>query len=169
MGNLRFSGRWNALHLHRFYHRFRSFSRAFPGPMWQTKAIMLIEIWERLRGYDKWVQTEAKVESSQVEETVHSTRYGIVYSYASGDILIWTDRQGEKQYADFSVPEDSPLYQLVGGETVTIRYDPAKPERFYFRELMKTRVHTLFQRTIASLIFIGIFLLLSWFSWVTRK
>jgi hypothetical protein len=87
MGNLRFSGRWNALHLHRFYHRFRSFSRAFPGPMWQTKAIMLIEIWERLRGYDKWVQTEAKVESSQVEETVHSTRYGIVYSYASGLIV----------------------------------------------------------------------------------
>jgi hypothetical protein len=31
-------------------------------------AIMLIEIWERLRGYDKWVQTEAKIESSNLEE-----------------------------------------------------------------------------------------------------
>jgi hypothetical protein len=26
--------------------------------------IMLIEIWERLRGYDKWIQTEATVQSS---------------------------------------------------------------------------------------------------------
>jgi hypothetical protein len=26
--------------------------------MWHPGAIMLIEIWERLRGYDKWIQTE---------------------------------------------------------------------------------------------------------------
>ncbi|MGP8224612.1 MAG: DUF3592 domain-containing protein [Terracidiphilus sp.] len=117
---------------------------------------MLIEIWERLRGYDKWIQTEAKIESSQDEETSHSTRYGTV-SYASADILTWTDRQGKKQYADFTVPEDSPLYQLVGDETVTIRYDPARPDRFYFRELFSTRVHTVVKTTIAILLFLVVF------------
>jgi hypothetical protein len=116
---------------------------------------MLIEIWERLRGYDKWVQTEAKIESSDVEKTAHSDRYGNVsYTWASGDLLAWTDRQGQKQYAEFTVPDDSPLYQLVGGETVTIRYDPARPDRFYFRELLRTRVHTVVQRILAAVAFL---------------
>lgn len=131
---------------------------------------MLIEIWERLRGYCKWVQVEATIESSNMEETPHFDQSGHVsYSYASSDNLVWTDRQGQRRSAYISIPDDSPLYQFIGGETVSIRYDPAKPDQFYFRDLMRTRLHTLFQRTIASLIFIGIFLLLSWLSWVTRK
>jgi hypothetical protein len=83
----------------------------------------LIEIWERLRGYDKWIEAQASIESSTVEETPVTDRSGqsIGFTYASGDMLAWTDQQGEKQYADFTVPDDSPLYQLVGGESVTIR------------------------------------------------
>jgi len=120
---------------------------------------MLIEIWERLRGYNKWIQTEATIESSNLEETPIADRYGriIDYSYASGDILTWTDHQGEKQYADFSVPDDSPIYQLVDGDTVTIRYNPAKPEEFYYRELLRTRVHTVVKTTIVTLLFLVIF------------
>jgi len=119
---------------------------------------MLIEIWERLRGYDKWVETAAKIESSEVEKTPITDRSGRVvdYSYDSGDMLTWTDRQGEKQYADFTVPDDSPLYQLVGGESVTIRYNPARPEQYYFRELLRTRVHTTFKATLLLLFLLAV-------------
>jgi hypothetical protein len=120
---------------------------------------MLIELWERLRGYDKWVQTEAKVESSDLEKTPVVDRYGKVvsYSYSSGDTLTWTDAAGEKQYADFTVPDDSPLYQLIGGETLTIRYDPAQPDRFYLRELLRTRIHTAVKTTLISLLCLIVF------------
>lgn len=120
---------------------------------------MLIEIWERLRGYDKWIETQASIESSNLEKTPIADRYGNVvdYSYASGDMLTWTDHQGEKQYGDFTVPDDSPLYQLVGGETVTIRYDPASPDRFYFRDLLRTKVHTAVKTTLVVLLFLIVF------------
>jgi hypothetical protein len=120
---------------------------------------MLIEIWERLRGYDKWVQTEAKIESSDVEKQPIRNRSGVVvdYAYSSGDTLSWTDASGEKQYAPFTVPDDSPLYQLVGGETVTIRYNPAKPDEFYYRELLRTRVHTAIKTTLGVLLFVALF------------
>jgi hypothetical protein len=125
------------------------------------KGIMLIEIWERLRGYDKWVETEAKIESSNLEKTPVEGRSGTVvsYLYASGDTLTWTDRQGEKQYADFTVPDDSPLYQFIGGETVTIRYDPAHPDRFYYRDLLRTRIHSAVKTTLILIFFGGLFLL----------
>ena len=123
-------------------------------------AIMLIEIWERLRGYDKWVQAEAKIESSDVNKTPVRDRGQVVgYSYSSGDTLTWTDASGEKQYATFSVPDDSPLYQLIGGESVTIRYNPANPEQYYFRELLRTRIHTAFKTALIVIFFGGIFAL----------
>jgi Protein of unknown function (DUF3592) len=117
---------------------------------------MLIEIWERLRGYDKWIETQATAESSSVEKTPIKSRYGetVGYEYASGDVITWIDRQGEKQYADFTVPDDSPLYQMVGGETVTIRYDPASPDRFYYRDLLRTKVHTTVRITLITLVFL---------------
>jgi hypothetical protein len=119
---------------------------------------MLIEIWERLRGYDKWVETQAKFESSDVEKKPIRDRSGTVvdYRYVSGDLLTWTDRQGKKQSASFTVPDDSPIYQMVGGESVTIRYNPARPDRFYYRELLRTRVHTGFKITLTVLVFLGI-------------
>jgi hypothetical protein len=130
--------------------------------MWHTGAIMLIEVWERLRGYDKWLQTEATIESSKVEEQPITNRSGAVmdYAYSSGDVLTWTDGNGEKQYADFSVPEESPLFQLIGGETVTIRYNPAKPDEFYYRELLRTKVHSAFKTTLICGLIIGFFVLL---------
>jgi hypothetical protein len=78
------------------------------------------------------------------------------YEYASGDFLTWTDRQGEKQYASIPVPDDTPLYQMVGGETVTIRYDPARPDRFYYRELLCTKVHRAVKVTLTVLLLLGI-------------
>ena len=114
----------------------------------------MLKLWERLRGYDKWVEADAKIRSSQVEKTAHSDRSGHVsYTWASGDELVWTDSKGQEHTADFTVPDDSPLYQLVGGETVTIRYDPSRPDRFYLRDLLQTRVHTAVKVTMYTLVF----------------
>jgi len=107
---------------------------------------MLIEFWERLRGYDKWVVTEATVESSTLKKTEYHDQSGHVsQTWSSGDVLAWTDRQGGKQYADFNVSEGSALYQLIGGERVEIRYNPKEPGRFYFPELLKSRVRAVVQ------------------------
>lgn len=104
---------------------------------------MLIELWERLRGYDKWVQTTAKVESSIVEKTLHGNRSGpSSYSYRSRVVLRWKDKDLENEVAIFRVPDDSPLYMLVGGEAIPIRYNPAQPDQLYLRELLQTRVRT---------------------------
>ena len=100
---------------------------------------MLIEIWERLRGYDKWIETDATVESS---EAANYQLHGRDLS-SSEDVIVWTDAGGEKHRAPFRVQADSPLFQLVQGSTISIRYNPADPEEYYFRELLQARVRDL--------------------------
>jgi hypothetical protein len=41
---------------------------------------------------------------------------------------------GEPHFAPFVNEETSPLYQLLEGETIAIRFDPQRPDRFYNRE-----------------------------------
>ncbi len=118
---------------------------------------MLIEIWERLRGYDKWIQTEARIESSQIKRTT-----GFPASWVSKNKLVWSDRSGEAQRANLTVPDSSPLYKFIEGEAMTIRYNPAEPDRFYLPELLRTRVHTALLRTLNGLYYLGIILLLLW-------
>jgi hypothetical protein len=116
---------------------------------------MLIEIWERLRGYDKWVQAEARVELSKVEKRKDS------YSgWVATNVISWKDLSGATRIANFSVSGDSPLYQLIGGETVTIRYNPANPDKYYFHDLLQSRAHTVFQATVFALIFAGLLFLM---------
>lgn len=56
---------------------------------------MIIEFWERLRGYEKWIETHATIASASTEEKVRSERsWGTTYTYGSGDVLIWTDANG---------------------------------------------------------------------------
>jgi hypothetical protein len=118
---------------------------------------MLIELWERLRGYDKWIEAEATVESS---EPMNQQLHGRDLSY-SDDVIVWADSTGEKHRAPFRVQADSPLFQLVQGSTISIRYNPADPEEYYFRDLLQTRVRRVLSTVvvvalmIAALIFFG--------------
>lgn len=124
---------------------------------------MLIELWERLRGYDKWVEAEAKVESSDVEQTAHRNRDGSMsYTWASGDQIVWIDSRGGRQCASFQVDDESPLYQLVGGEQIRIRYNPAKPEQYYFRELLQSRIRRFFQLALYAFLFLIVLTFLIW-------
>ena len=80
------------------------------------------------------------------------------YNYSSGDVISWTDPTGENHHADFDVDERSPLFQYVGGESGPIRYDPADPDRFYYRDLLKSRVNSAI-RTTVTLLAIAVFLI----------
>jgi hypothetical protein len=130
---------------------------------------MLIELWERLRGYDNWLATEAKIDSSQVNKIPVTGRSGniIDYRYSAGDVITWADPSGEKHYADFDVNEGSALFQYVGGESVPIRYDPADPDRFYYRDLLKSLVISTFRALFAVLIVLAI--VAGWFRFMSGR
>jgi hypothetical protein len=121
-------------------------------------AIMLIELWERLRGYDKWVETQAKIESS--EPTYYRVR-GRDYSH-SDDVIVWSDSSGENHRAPFTVQVDSPLFQLVQDSTIGIRYNPADPEQYYFRELLQTRIRKVLSTTVVAALMIATLVFFGW-------
>ncbi len=104
---------------------------------------MLIEIWERLRGYDKWIQTEATILSSKL------TKPGVVLSdngrfakllepwqWHLTCTIGWNDALRNPYTACYTVGELSALYQLYNGQNVIIRYNPASPEDYYLRDLL---------------------------------
>jgi hypothetical protein len=95
---------------------------------------MLIEIWERLRGYDKWVEATATVERV--------------------DVIMWTDNRGEKQYAGIDGYKTRKTPRLVAGDTVQIRYSPACPEGFYYRDLLRAKVRKSVRSTLLILLFL---------------
>jgi hypothetical protein len=107
---------------------------------------MLIEIWERLCGYDKWVQVEATVVSSElIEPMIKSSCNGSFFNkhpiknpfvvWLSRCAIRWTDTSGGSHTANYSVSESSGLFLLYEGQTVSIRCNPANPEEFYNRSL----------------------------------
>jgi len=129
------------------------------GTLWQTGAKMLIEVWEKFRGYDKWVNATAMIERSDLEKTPYNNRDGSVsYFYGAGDTIAWV-ADGTKHYADFNVEEGSPLFQLVGGESVAIRYNPKNPDEFYYRDLLKSRVNRFCRGVFIALVFIAILII----------
>ena len=104
---------------------------------------MLIEMWERLRGFDKWVEAEAQIISSEVQERVYTNQMGkTTHYYGSGNVLTWTDQSGKEQSASFKVPDSSPLYQMVDGQSLRIRYNPKNSTEFYLRELFQSQLIT---------------------------
>jgi hypothetical protein len=111
--------------------------------LWQTAATMLIEMWERLRGFDKWVEAEARIVSSEVQETLHTNQMGrTTRYYASGNVLTWMDQSAKEQSASFKMPDSSRLYQMVDGQSLRIRYNPKNPAEFYLRELFQSQLFT---------------------------
>jgi hypothetical protein len=125
---------------------------------------MMTKLWERLLGYDKWIETTATFEAADVQKTPHHSRDGSVsYTYTSFDTILWADQSGATHRADFKVPDDSPIYQMVDGNQATIRYDPTQPDRFYYPDLFRTRIATVLQRigyTILFLVILTLFIAL---------
>lgn len=93
---------------------------------------MLIELWEKIRGYDKWIRTEAKLGQSEFERTAYRRKEERLYAYRFEQCLEWVDQQGQSRSARFRVPDGSLLFPRSDGDRVVIRYDPANPENYYF-------------------------------------
>ena len=128
---------------------------------------MLIELWERLRGYDKWIETQATIRSSteqKTEEYYRGQKYDV---FSSDDELAWTDAQGVERTAELNVAEDSPLFQLIGGETVTIRYNPSDPDRFFYPDLLRGQVESTVRGLYILLLFAALIVVpIALFRWV---
>ena len=113
-------------------------------------AIMLIEIWERLRGYHHWTQAEAKIEFVKEEHTYHDkSGKELHYTYKTGECLVWTDARGAARQATLKPRGNDPKYQFADEEMATIRYNPANPEQYYFRKLSEMRVRRFFATAFA--------------------
>jgi hypothetical protein len=107
--------------------------------------IMLVEVWEWLRGYHKWTEVEAKVQFLKEDLTCRdASGKEVQYSSAKGDRLIWRDVRGVAHHVDFQLPENSAKYRFADGEAATLRYNPANPEQYYVRKLLKIKVHRFF-------------------------
>lgn len=121
---------------------------------------MWLTVWEKLRGYDKWIEAEATVETP-APLRLPDAEQGDSSAWA-GEILVWTDRSGNRQSADFVVPDDCTLYQKVSGDTLVIRYDPRNPGRFYFRQLHRVRIRTTVKRVLIAASILGLVIMALW-------
>jgi len=124
--------------------------------------IMLIEIWERLRGYDKWVEAEATIQTSDLQDVQVADfhdRYGRDYPVDESHSfcnIVWTDSNGTKHCGSYEVSENSALYQLYDGQTIKIRYNPIDPDQFYLRGAMESGLITTLKWKIGPAILLGI-------------
>lgn len=119
---------------------------------------MLIELWERLRGYNKWAEADATIVSYEtVRKKLGAKAAKSVSGRFSTDLLSWKDAQGEKHYGAFVNQDTSPLYQMLEGEKIKILYNPANPDRYYHRGYF-LHMFAIFAKAIAGLaIFGGLF------------
>jgi hypothetical protein len=113
--------------------------------MAESRAIMLIEIWERLRGYDKWPIAEATIESSKLDEVAQEysrvTGNPLSTRWQGDEELVWRDQSGTTRRESIAVGENSPLFQLYEGKPLTVRYNPSVPPEFYVREQLQFQVN----------------------------
>lgn len=121
---------------------------------------MWIEIWEKLRGYDRWTEAEAVVHSP-LPASLTSADEEEEFPW-DGDLLVWTDHRGSRHSAAFIVPDDCTLYQKVAGDSLTIRYNPRNPEQFYLRQLYRVRVTTTLKRVLIAASIIGLVVMALW-------
>jgi Protein of unknown function (DUF3592) len=121
-------------------------------------AIMLIELWERLRGYDKWIETEATIKSSRIDEVVvAATRSGKpVYGWQGNEEISWVDKDGAQQCEPLVVKESSPVFKMYDGNPLVIRYNPACPYDFYVREQLRYQVTLGAKVLLALLVAVGV-------------
>lgn len=119
---------------------------------------MLMAIWERLRGYDKWTEAKATVQSSKVVDrlAIGRNKKGIWFvllsypwgAWQSNCEIGWTDASGVSHTGRYTVTENSSLFQEYEGQRVSIRYNPLSPGEFYLRDLFINRLFVTSLRAI---------------------
>lgn len=139
-------------------------SRRGPDDPYAGMFAMLVELWERLRGYDRWPEVEAGVVSSQLMELSAPSTQGksVPLGWNSACGIEWTDHSGGQHPAAFQADEESPLYQLQMDDTLTIRFNPRRADQYYVRGLMRSDLLSARKRVLWTvmlvLTLIGIFM-----------
>lgn len=64
----------------------------------------------------------------------------------------WTDQNQIEHTAVFEAFEESPLYQLDEGDTVSIRFNPEKPSEYYLRGLIQSELTRNWKLTVYALL-----------------
>jgi hypothetical protein len=132
--------------------------RAKTRLLWHTEAIMLIEIWERLRGYDGWIEAEATIKSSKTEIVVRRKRKGqLVYGWDGNKEIAWVDQSGVHRHGHLTVKEGPLIFTRHDGNSIVIRYNPASPLDFYVREQLRYQVNIGVRLALGAIFAIGLF------------
>ena len=120
---------------------------------------MLIELWEHFRGYDKWIETDAKVESAKLVEVDlygnklrHKKKQGNRFGWRSECQISWLDEKGNRREGSLAADEESSLYQLCEGDTFKVRFDPKNSACFYARGLLESNVTRARKRVVWSVV-----------------
>jgi len=61
------------------------------------------------------------------------------------------------------------LFQLVGGESIAIRYNPKDPDEFYYRDLLKSRVNRFCRGVLTVIVFVAILFIGAWLRSLGRR
>ena len=114
----------------------------------------MIELWEKLRGYDKWVEGEGRVVEASVDKGELSSK--VVCRIA------WKDQTGQEHETRIDADEESPLFQLSEEDAVKIRFNPARPEEVYIPGLIESDALAARKKILLAIMFaiaaIGFFL-----------
>jgi len=114
---------------------------------------MLEELWKRTRGIDHWPRAQATIHSAV---HIQGRRREITLV-----AFRWKTVEGVEKTGQVTANSNSPFFNISGGETVMIQYDPRRPERFWIDDLgfpAETRFFFLIWGTAAAAL---LFLLLA--------
>jgi hypothetical protein len=113
---------------------------------------MLIKLWEHLRGYNKWTPAVAVVQSTELarvgELRADKSKPPVALGWESVSWINWLDQNRIERTAVFQAYEESPNYQLVEGNTVNIRFNPANPSDYYLPGLIESGLVRTWKLTI---------------------
>lgn len=138
--------------------------------MWQTGHMNLIDLWERFQGYHKWMPAVALVQSTELSRVGEmgggKSNPPLAVGWESICKIRWQDQNQIERSAVFKAFEDSPLYQLIEGDTVNIRFNPANPSEYYLPGLIKSGLSRAWQLTLYTmmLILLGILVIVCLFA-----
>jgi hypothetical protein len=102
---------------------------------------LILEFWERLRGFDQWPLTEGKVRSSAVHRTTLRGKGGrLVDSWRTVLEVEWTDPDGLQRTRKIGLRAVSSDFNSIGSTNLSVRYKPTDYSKFFVREELRQKV-----------------------------
>jgi hypothetical protein len=114
---------------------------------------LVIEFWDKFRGFNTWVKAEARVIESRVQavdlagnRTVNSAKRA---AYSDAVIrFTWMDTGETTHSGEIRAPEDSSFFQLIEGDALPIKFNPRIPNEFYVPGLNRDQTASAVKRIV---------------------